>query len=84
MVRFLVWSGVMLMAAGVSVIFIFIGGVTNCSSESSAAIAACQHHDLALHAGFGVLASGAVLIFSGAVAAIRRDARARKGLGATS
>ncbi len=76
-IRFLIWSGVVLMAAGVSVIFIFIGGETNCSSESTTALAVCQHHDLAMRGGFAVLASGAVLIFSGAVAAVRSDARAR-------
>jgi hypothetical protein len=72
------WAGVLSVLGGLALSFGFLGTATNCGSESLTEITTCQNSDAWLHIGFGVLGSGAFLILLASVAAVRRDARARK------
>jgi hypothetical protein len=79
MVRTLLWTGVIAMLTGLIVFFVFFGAATHCGSENLVEITSCQNGTSGLHAGFGILNLGAFLIVCGAIAAVRRTARARKG-----
>ncbi len=79
MVRTLIWTGVIAMGAGLIVFFVFVSTATYCGSENLAEIKSCQNATSGLHVGFGVVALGAFLIVGGAIASVRRTARARRG-----
>jgi hypothetical protein len=79
MARTLIWTGAIAMVAGLIVFVVFVGEATHCSSENLAEIKRCQNATSGLHVGFGVLALGPFLIVGGAMASVRRTARARRG-----
>ena len=76
-VRILICGGTIGMVTGLVVFVVFVGTAAHCGSNNLSQITACANGNAGLHAGFGVLVFGALLLLSGAVVAVRRDARRR-------
>jgi hypothetical protein len=66
------------MVAGLVVFSVFVGTAVHCGSDGLTEVTACANGDAGLHAGFGVLVLGALLLLCGSIASVRRDARRRK------